>query len=169
MTAARARLAAAGVVFVDADLAGLAELNDKVSFPVALHEPIADIPAYLAATGVSGIGITEIAAQIASPDVKGAFGAIQGDVMGAGYNDAIRVFRPQLQALYAELLPRATGSTRCCSRRPSPPPSPSTRSNGSGKFSIDGGPLVDTFAHLHPQHRPGQQRRHSGPRVSGRA
>jgi len=43
--AARGKLADAGVVLVDADLAGLFEQNAKVSFPVALHEPIADIPA----------------------------------------------------------------------------------------------------------------------------
>ena len=84
MAQARARLASAGVVFVEVDAAGLGALNEKVSFPVALHEPIADIPAYLAATGVTGIGVREIAAGIASPDVKGAFGAIQGDVAGPG-------------------------------------------------------------------------------------
>ncbi len=42
--AARAKLAEAGVVLVDVDMPGLFELNAKVSFPVALHEPIADIP-----------------------------------------------------------------------------------------------------------------------------
>ena len=45
--AARAKLAEAGVVLVDVDMPGLFEQNAKVSFPVALHEPIADIPAYL--------------------------------------------------------------------------------------------------------------------------
>jgi mandelamide amidase len=99
--AARARLANAGVVFVDVDTTGLAELNSKVSFQVALHEPIADIPAYLAATGVTGIGVADIAAQIASPDVKGAFGAILADAFGNAYADAINVYRPQMQALYA--------------------------------------------------------------------
>jgi mandelamide amidase len=142
---ARTRLAAAGVVFVDVDIAGLADLNAKVSFPVALHEPIADIPAYLAATGVTGIDVARIAQQIASPDVKGAFGAIQGDAMGAGYNDAIRVFRPQLQTLYADyfrthrldamLFPTTVAAAI-----------PIDAVNGSGKFSIDGGAPVDTFA-----------------------
>ena len=100
--AARSRLAAAGVRFFAVDIPGLAALNEKVSVPVALHEPIADIPAYLAATGVTGIGVAQIAAQIASPDVKGAFGAIQADALGAGYADAIGVSRPRMQALYAE-------------------------------------------------------------------
>ena len=61
-----------------------------------------------------------------------------------------------------------TGSMRCCSRRPSLPRSPIDAVNGSGKFSIDGGPPVDTFGDLHPQHRPRQQRRHPGPGVPGR-
>jgi mandelamide amidase len=75
MASARARLASAGVVFVEADTEGLQALNDKVSLQLAMHEPIADIPAYLAATGVSGIGLREIAAGIASPDVQGVFSA----------------------------------------------------------------------------------------------
>ncbi|HEX2541687.1 MAG TPA: indoleacetamide hydrolase [Caldimonas sp.] len=144
VTDARNRLAAAGVVFVDVDLPGLADLNGKVSFPVALHEPIADIPAYLAATGVSGIDIAQIAQQIASPDVKGAFGAIQADAMGAGYNDALRVFRPQLQALYADYF-RANRVEAMLFPTTVAAAVPIDTANGSGKFSIDGGPRVDTF------------------------
>src|SRR3954466_10918528 len=77
--AARTKLAEAGVVLVDVDMPGLFEQNAKVSFPVALHEPIADIPAYLAASGIEGITLADIAASIASPDVKGAFDAIIAD------------------------------------------------------------------------------------------
>ena len=78
-------------------------LNDKVSFPVALHEPIADIPAYLAGhRRDAASACARSPPQIASPDVKGAFGAIQGDVVGPGYADAIRVHRPQMQRLYAD-------------------------------------------------------------------
>jgi Asp-tRNA(Asn)/Glu-tRNA(Gln) amidotransferase A subunit family amidase len=98
--AACAKLADAGIVLVDADITGLFELNDKVSFPVALHEPIADIPAYLKASGIEGITLADIAAAIASPDVQGAFGAITADVFGAAYPDAISVQRPALQKLY---------------------------------------------------------------------
>jgi Asp-tRNA(Asn)/Glu-tRNA(Gln) amidotransferase A subunit family amidase len=97
---ARARLAEAGVVLVDVDMPGLFEQNAKVSFPVALHEPIADIPAYLEATGIKGISLADIAAKIASPDVKGAFGAITADAFGAAYSDAINVHRPGLQKIY---------------------------------------------------------------------
>ena len=59
--AARGKLADAGVVLVDADIAGLFEQNGKVSFPVALHEPIDDIPAYLKASGIEGITPTSLA------------------------------------------------------------------------------------------------------------
>ena len=144
MAAARAKLAAAGVVFVDVDLPGLAALNNNVSFQLALHEPIADIPAYLAATGVSGITVAGIAAQIASPDVKGAFGAILADAFGGAYGAAINVHRPQMQALYADYF---------SSQRLSAMMFPTTilpavlidAASGSGKVSINGGAPVDTF------------------------
>lgn len=144
---ARTRLAAAGVVFVEVDMVGLAALNEKVSFPLALHEPIADIPAYLAATGVSGIGVKEIAAQVASPDVKGAFGAILGDVAGPAYNDALRVFRPQMQALYADYF-RLNRLDAMMFPTTVAVAVPIDAANGSGKFSLDGGAPVETFATL---------------------
>jgi Asp-tRNA(Asn)/Glu-tRNA(Gln) amidotransferase A subunit family amidase len=145
MTGARATLAAAGVVFVDVDTVGLAALNDKVSFQLALHEPIADIPAYLAATGVRGMGVAEIAAQIASPDVKGAFGAILADAFGAAYEAALNVHRPQMQALYASYF---RDNTLDAMMFPTTilPASTIDAVNGSSKVSINGGPPVDTFA-----------------------
>ncbi len=144
MAAAKAKLAGAGVVFVDVDTVGLTALNNNVSFQIALHEPINDIPAYLAATGVTGITVADIAAQVASPDVKGAFGAILGDVFGGVYADAINVYRPQMQTLYASyfadnaldammfpttILPAATIDAV----------------NGSSTVSVNGGPPVDEF------------------------
>ena len=143
MASARARLASAGVVFVDADTEGLRALNDKVSFQVALHEPIADIPAYLAATGVSGIGLREIAAAIASPDVKGAFTDIQGDVMAPGYPDAIRIHRPQMQRLYAN---HFAGNRLEAIMFPTTvaPAIAIDPVAGSGKFTLNGA-QVDTF------------------------
>ena len=143
MVQARARLTSAGVDFVEVDTAGLGALNEKVSFPVALHEPIADIPAYLAATGVTGIGVREIAAAIASPDVKGAFGAIQGDVAGPGYPDAIRVHRPQMQRLYADYFAanRLEAMMFPTTVAPAVAIDPVA---GSGKFTLNGA-QVDTF------------------------
>jgi indoleacetamide hydrolase len=141
---ARTKLADAGVVLVEADIAGLFEQNGKVSFPVALHEPIADIPAYLKASGIEGITLADIAGAIASPDVQGAFGAITADAFGAAYPDAISVQRPALQKLYeayfrdnnldAMLFPTTIG----------PAPLIDTE-KGSGEMSINGGTPVPTF------------------------
>ena len=141
---ARSRLAAAGVVFVDVDIAGLAALNDKVSFPIALHEPIADIPAYLAASGITGVDLAGIAAQVASPDVKGAFGAVMADAAGPGYASAVGVFRPQMQALYAEYF-RANRLDAMMFPTTVATAVPIDAVAGSGKVSIDGGAPVDTF------------------------
>jgi len=144
MNAARAKLAAAGVVLVDVDSVGVMALNDQVSFPVALHEPIADMPAYLAASGITGVTLADIAAQIASPDVKGAYGAVMGDVFGPKYAAAIGVHRPALQALYASYfadnrLDAMLFPTTILAA------APIDMVNGSGKVSINGGPPVDTF------------------------
>ena len=65
--AARAKLNEAGVILVDVDMPGLFELNAKVSFPVALHEPIEDIPAYLKATGITDVTLADIVAQNRQP------------------------------------------------------------------------------------------------------
>ena len=144
MDAVRTKLVNAGVVLVDVDIVGLTALNDQVSFPVALHEPNIDMPAYLTDSGIVGVTLADIAAQIASPDVKGAYGAVLADVFGAQYAAAVGVYRPALQALYASyfadnaldailfpitILPAATIDSV----------------NGSGTVSINGGPPVDTF------------------------
>jgi mandelamide amidase len=141
---AEARLANAGVVFVDADLPGLQALNNSVSFQLALHEPIADIPAYLAANGVTGITLKDIAAGVASPDVKGAFGAILADAFGKDYEAALRVHRPKLQALYADYF-AAHRLDAMLFPTTILPAVPIDLAAGSGKVSINGGPLVDTF------------------------
>ena len=56
------KLADAGVVFVDADLTGIMALNDAISFPIALHEPVAAVPAYLAANNAPVKTVKEVAA-----------------------------------------------------------------------------------------------------------
>lgn len=99
---AKQKLAAAGVVFVDIDTSDLLPLNDKISFQIALHEPIADIPAYLKETGYPEITLNDINAGISSPDVKGAFSAIIGDAFGAAYDNSINILRPQLQKVFKD-------------------------------------------------------------------
>jgi mandelamide amidase len=141
---ARKKLLDAGVVLVDVDTVGLTALNNLVSFPLALHEPNADIPAYLTASGVAGVSLASIAAAIASPDVKGAFGAVLGDVMGAQYPAAMSTHRPALQALYANYF-AANRLDAILFPTTILPAAPIDAVNGSGKVSINGGPLVDTF------------------------
>jgi mandelamide amidase len=141
---ARAKLADAGVVLVDVDLPGLFEQNAKVSFPVALHEPIADIPAYLKASEIEGITLADIAAKIASPDVKGAFGAITADAFGAAYQDAITVQRPALQKMYEDYFRDNNLDGILFPTTVAPAPVIDTV-KGSGEMSINGGAPVPTF------------------------
>ncbi len=103
--AAKKKLADAGVVFVDADLVGIMDLNDTMSFPIALHEPVAAIPAYLSANSAPVTTVAQVQAGLASPDVVGAFGAIAGDVFAAAYAAAMVPTtggRAQLQKLYKD-------------------------------------------------------------------
>jgi Asp-tRNA(Asn)/Glu-tRNA(Gln) amidotransferase A subunit family amidase len=100
--AAKQKLADAGVVFVEVDLTGIMALNDSISFPVALHEPVAAIPAYLSANNAPVKTVAQVSAQLASPDVQGAFGAISGDVFGNAYPDVMATKRPALQKLYKD-------------------------------------------------------------------
>jgi mandelamide amidase len=144
MKAARERLEGAGVVFVEADIAGLFEQNAKVSFPVALHEPIADFPAYLKASEINDITLADIAAKIASPDVKGAFGAITADAFGAAYQDAITVQRPALQKMYADYFSDNNLDAMLFPTTVAPAPLIDTV-KGSGEMSINGGAPVPTF------------------------
>jgi mandelamide amidase len=142
--AGRSKLESAGVVFVDADIPDLFEQNKKVSFPLALHEPISDIPAYLEASGIKDVTLKAIAEKIASPDVKGAFDAIMADAFGAAYEDALNIQRPALQKLFddyfsdnvvdAILFPTTIA-----------PATPIDMAKGSGDMSINGGSPVPTF------------------------
>lgn len=103
--AAKKKLADAGVVFVDADLTGIMALNDAISFPIALHEPVDAIPAYLSANKAPVTSVAGVQAGLASPDVVGAFGAIAGDVFAAAYAAAMVPTtggRAQLQKLYKD-------------------------------------------------------------------
>jgi mandelamide amidase len=142
--AALSRLAAAGVTLVDADLPGLAALNEKVSFPIALHEPIADIPAYLAASGIEGVTLAGIVAQVASPDVRGIMEAVVADAFGAAYPEAMTVHRPAMQALYAAYFADHRLDAMVFPTTPLPA-APIDIERGSGTVSIDGGEPLDTF------------------------
>jgi indoleacetamide hydrolase len=141
---ARAKLGDAGIVLVDVDMPGLFEQNGKVSFPVALHEPIADIPAYLKASGIEDIALADIAAQIASPDVAGAFGAITADVFGAAYPNAIGAQRQALQDMYQAYFRDNNLDGILFPTTIAPAPLIDVE-KGSSEMSINGGALVPTF------------------------
>lgn len=134
----------AGAVLVEGDISGLFEQNGKVSFVLALHEPVADIPAYLEASGIKGITLADIAAKIASPDVTGAFGAIMADAFGAAYPDAMNVQRPALQKLYADYLADNKLDAILLPTTIAPAPEIDLE-KGSSEMSINGGAPVPTF------------------------
>ena len=100
------RLRRAGVEIVTVQMPGLTDLNNQAAFPIALFEANRDISAYLLSYG-TGVTLTELAAQIASPDVKGVFdtfvvpGAPQA-IPESVYNHAVGVIRPQMQQLYTD-------------------------------------------------------------------
>ncbi|MEJ2122501.1 MAG: indoleacetamide hydrolase [Alphaproteobacteria bacterium] len=102
--AALEKLKAAGVTLVEADLPTVQELNNKVSFPVALYEAPRDLSDYLKIYK-TGLTVQAVADKIASPDVKGVFmGPILGEkpMPKPAYDAAIKTFRPQLRQAYAE-------------------------------------------------------------------
>lgn len=99
MRTAVRKLREAGVVFVEADLKGLPELNERVSMPVALYEFYhQDLAAYLKKEGLS-LTLDDVISQVQSPDVKGIFNIAKA-MPKATYEEAMRVHRPKLIALY---------------------------------------------------------------------
>lgn len=144
VAAARRKLTDAGAELIGKDIEGLSDLNAKLSFPIALHEPIEDIPAYLKASGIEGITLADIATKIASPDVKGAFGAITADAFGKAYPDAVGTLRPQLQKLYESYF-RDNNLDAILFPTTIAPAPPIDTVKGSGEMTINGGKPVPTF------------------------
>ncbi|MCR9120929.1 MAG: indoleacetamide hydrolase [Phyllobacteriaceae bacterium] len=98
------KLEAAGATFVEVELPGLMELNAKVGFPLALWEVRRDLARFLD-NNRTGVSLDEVAAQIASPDVKFVFdNLVLGEqaIPDEVYQAAMRDFRPHMQAIYAE-------------------------------------------------------------------
>jgi mandelamide amidase len=73
--AALDKIKAAGAEIVEVDMPDLADLNSKVSFPVALTEANVDLAAYLKKYAIP-LDVKGVAAQIKSPDVKGVFDGV---------------------------------------------------------------------------------------------
>jgi indoleacetamide hydrolase len=109
--AALARMRAAGVSIVDVQMPEVMALNANVGFPLALYEAFDDVTAYLAANR-TGLTIQQLAAGIASPDVKGTYEGLvltrklpaPGGVVDAApvYRAAMSTHRPALVKLYAD-------------------------------------------------------------------
>src|SRR5437763_3761647 len=66
------KLRRVGVTIVDVDMPDLQKANDAASFPVALYEAYDDLKAYLAKYQ-TGVSVEQVAAQIASKDVKATY------------------------------------------------------------------------------------------------
>ena len=97
------KLTRSGVELIEVELPGLEQANAGVSFPVALHEAITELPEYLAKNQIE-LNIEQLVAAISSPDVKGALGSQLGGqaIPKAVYQDAIGKYRPELQKIYAD-------------------------------------------------------------------
>lgn len=139
------KLRAAGATLVEVEMEQLMPLNAKISFQLALHEPVADLPAYLSGNNAPVRTVAEVAAKIASPDVQGAFGAIQTDAFGAAYPEAMTLYRPKLQALYATTFAQGNFDALLFPTT-SLPAVPIDKAKGSSTVRVNGGAEADTFA-----------------------
>ena len=109
------KLRRAGAVIVEVDIPDLKKLNDATSFPVALYEAYDDLKAYLVRYQ-TGVTIEQVAAAIASKDVKGTYDGLvmprklpdpNGVVDAAPiYKSAIEQSRPALMKAFADAFAR---------------------------------------------------------------
>ena len=143
MDAALAKLRDKGVVLVEADLAGIGELNGKLSFPIALYEVGPDLRAYLKGEG-GAITFDQVEAQIASKDVAGAFSAAK-TIPKEAYEAAINTSRPQLQKLYADYFAQQKVAAVIFPTTPLPA-RPLNKDGDTGKDTVElNGKQVPTF------------------------
>ena len=95
------KLRAKGVQLINVDMPELFELNNKVSFPIALYECGVELPHYLAKYH-TGISLSQLHDKIVSPDVKGIIGSIMnGAIPEAVYREVMQKWRPDLQQMFA--------------------------------------------------------------------
>jgi mandelamide amidase len=100
--AALVRLEAAGVTLIPVDMPDLLDLNARVGSVIAIHEARDDVPAWLIANQAPVTTLAQVAARIASPDVREAYDAILAAPFVNQYQTALTVLRPQLQRHYAQ-------------------------------------------------------------------
>jgi indoleacetamide hydrolase len=109
------KLRRVGVTIVDVDMPDLQKANDAVSFPVALYEAYDDLKAYLARYQ-TGVTVEQLAAQIASKDVKATYDGLvvprklpapNGVVDAAPiYSKAMSEARPALLKVFTDAFER---------------------------------------------------------------
>ncbi|WP_144109033.1 indoleacetamide hydrolase [Paraburkholderia sp. BCC1886] len=142
--AALAQLEAAGVEFVPVAMPDLEQLSSMVGGPLAIHEPRADVLAWLTTNHAPVASVAEIAARIASPDVRAIYDGVLADALGAHYDAALNVWRPRLQqyvaGTFADLQLDALlfPTTRLAATL-------IDEVYGSGTVSIDGAAPIDTM------------------------
>jgi mandelamide amidase len=116
MDTALTKLRQAGVTIVEVDMPELLKLNNAASFPVALYEAYDDLKAYLAKYP-TGKTVEQIAAAIASKDVKGTYDGLvvprklpapSGPPVDAApiYQAAMKDARPALAQHFADTFAR---------------------------------------------------------------
>ncbi|MFT0168209.1 indoleacetamide hydrolase [Paraburkholderia mimosarum] len=140
--AALAKLAAAGVTLVPVEMSELLALNERVSYALALHEPIDDLEAWLVANNAPVRTVADVAARIASPDVRAAYDAVLADARGGDYHAAMTVWRPRLQQCYAQTF-AASGLDALLFPTTRLAAVPIDELNGSSRVSIDGAAPID--------------------------
>jgi Asp-tRNA(Asn)/Glu-tRNA(Gln) amidotransferase A subunit family amidase len=145
MMHARMKLSQAGITLVDIDLPGLTELNAMSAGPIVSHEPLFDIQAYLSANGAGTISLGSILNQISSPDVREAFRSMKQSFSKDAYSAAVNVYRPQLQALYADYFSNHQIDAIFSPTVPVPA-IPVDLGRGTGEVSINGAAPVHAFA-----------------------
>jgi Asp-tRNA(Asn)/Glu-tRNA(Gln) amidotransferase A subunit family amidase len=101
--AALARLRESGAVLAEEDLPEIAELNERVSFPLVLYEVLRELSAYLYQHG-SSLTVRELVAEVDSDGVRATLESVldEDQIPAAVYRDALVTHRPALQAAYAK-------------------------------------------------------------------
>jgi mandelamide amidase len=103
MESALKRLQDYGIELVETDLTEASKLDTISGFPIAQYEVVHDLEQYLAEHR-TGLSISDIAAQTASPDVKDIFNKLLNEkaVPKETYLEARQKHRQHLQAMYRE-------------------------------------------------------------------
>ena len=105
--AALERLQNANLTLLHTGIEGLQELNEKVGFPIVLHETVPDLQNYISSHDLP-IDIATLVDKIASQDVKNIIQPLlsEGAIPASVYQDAKNNHRPKLQQLYQEYFDR---------------------------------------------------------------